>query len=77
MSTPKTTEKAARKPLLKPLACPFCGGKPKINRQPADSEMPTGWWSVHCQNIKACNVWPCCVGDTRAEAVLGWNRRAK
>jgi hypothetical protein len=47
---------------LKP--CPFCGGEPIM-----------GAWDVECDN-PLCEVQPTVAGQSQAEAIAAWNRRA-
>jgi hypothetical protein len=46
------------------LPCPFCGGEAEIIR-----------CSVHCNN-PACEAQPFTAGQSEAEAIAAWNRRA-
>jgi Lar family restriction alleviation protein len=54
-----------------PLSCPFCGGKADLDHDyPGRSYSP--YWRVGCQD---CGFY-LDHGDTQAEAIATWNRRA-
>jgi hypothetical protein len=52
-------------PRATPDPCPFCGGEPEVLNER----------SVHCNN-PGCEAQPFTAGQTKAEAIAAWNRRA-
>ena len=62
---------------MKPLPCPFCGGRPEISRQRAHlPENCDPFWVIECPKENDCDVWPMATGNTRADAIRFWNTRA-
>jgi hypothetical protein len=64
---------------IQPLPCPFCGQKPKFSRISdalVKPELPHGYWSLGCPGKPdECTGHPMSFGDTKGEALEGWNRR--
>lgn len=58
--------------LLASSPCPWCASVPRV----ANPDDENARWLVLCPN-KECPVQPFAVGDTEAEAVEKWSRRAK
>lgn len=67
---------------LRPLPCPFCGGKPKVDRDSWTDGTP--FYYVACMR-KRCYAMPSvCTGDkddgspaARRRAIRRWNKRVK
>lgn len=59
---------------LRPLACPFCGGKARLLE---DNQHSTAWY-VECSGDidKSCAVAPSVWAETEAKAIAAWNRRS-
>ena len=58
--------------------CPFCGGRPKINKDgPFPPEVLNVFFAISCRCQNRCSVWPTAYGDTKEEALAKWNRRAE
>jgi hypothetical protein len=56
---------------IKPLPCPFCGVKPRI--EPWHGGGPDKVM-ISCKGAR-CSVAPCHAGEPRSQAVREWNER--
>lgn len=65
--------------IIKALACPFCGQKPRFRFVPESSARPeieNAYWTLSCSHKNNPCPGPMTFGDSKGEAIERWNVRA-